>query len=81
MTLFNQNRVSPISLLHIITYYYILIRAGGFQLDFIAEGDVDALDVNGLFLAIYFDGHGEKKFQLAIPDIVSAQTVLPPEGE
>ena len=32
--------------------------AGGFQLDFIAEGDVGALDVNGFFLAIYFDGHG-----------------------
>ena len=40
---------------------------------FIAEGDVGALDVNGFFLAIYFDGHGEKKFQLAIPDIVQAQ--------
>ena len=56
-----------------MTYYYILIHAEGFQLDFIAEGDVGTLDVNGFFQAIYFDRHGEKKFQPTIPVIVLAQ--------
>ena len=39
-----------------------------------AEGDVGTLNVNGFFLAIYFDGHSEKKLQQAIiPDIVLVQ--------
>ena len=73
MTLFNQSRVTRNPLLHIIKYYFILIRARGFQLDFIAEGDVGELDVNWFFLAIYFDGHDDQKFQLTIPDIDLAQ--------
>ena len=76
-TLAKQNRVRRVPLLHIITYYYTLlvtlIRAERFQLDFIAEGDVCTLYVNGFFLAIYFDGYGEKMLQPTIPDIVLAQ--------
>ena len=45
----------------------------GFKLDFIAEGYVGTLDVNGFFLIIYFDGHGEKKLQTTIPDIIWVQ--------
>ena len=63
--LVKQNRVRRVPLLHIITYHYTLIRARRFQLDFIAEGDVGTLNVDGFFLAIYFDGHAEKMLQLS----------------
>ena len=73
MTLAKQNRVRRVPLLQVITYYSILICARGFQLDFIAEGDVGTLHIYGFFLAIHFDGHGEKKLQPTILDIVWAQ--------
>ena len=38
-----------------------------------AERDKGTLNVDRFFLAIYFDGHGEEKFQPTIPDIVQAQ--------
>ena len=63
----------------VATHYYILytlIRTGGFQLDFIAKGDVGTLDVNGFFLGNpghLFDGYGEKKLQLTILNMVWAQ--------
>ena len=79
-TLAKQNRVRRVRLLHGITYYYTSIRARGFQLDFIAEGDVCTLNVNGFFLANYFDGHGEKKLQLIIPDTVRLSTIRPTPG-
>jgi hypothetical protein len=46
-----------------------------FQLDFIAEGDVGTFNVNGVFLDIHLDWHGEleKKLQSTILDIVLAQ--------
>ena len=46
-----------------------------------AEVEVGTLDVNVFFLAIYFDGYGEKKVQPTIPGPGSAQTVPPLEGE
>ena len=43
-TLPDQNRVSLVLFLHIITHYYTLLRTGGLKLDFIAERDVGTLN-------------------------------------
>ena len=43
-TLPDQNRVSLVLLLHIVTHCYTLLRTGGFKLDFIAERDVGTLN-------------------------------------
>ena len=60
-------------LLSIITCYCTLLHTWGFQLDFIAERDVGALDVYRLELAIYLDRHSEEKLQPTVPDVVWAQ--------
>jgi hypothetical protein len=52
------------------------MHAWWYHIDFIAEGDVLTLHINGLFLAVYFDGHGKTKLQPTIPDIVRIQHIL-----
>ena len=74
LAIHDSGKAGPCFLLvHITTYYYALIHTRRLKPYFIAEGDVGTLDVNCIFLAVYFDGYGEKKFQTAIPDIVRAQ--------
>ena len=53
--------------------YVLFFCTGGFQLDFIAEGDIGTLEVNRLVLAINLDRHSEKELQPTVPDIVLAQ--------
>ena len=51
-------------LLHITTYYCILLHTWRFHLDFIAEGDIGTLDLYRLGLAINLDRHSNESFNL-----------------
>ena len=57
----------------IITYYCVLLHTWGFQLDFVVEGDVDALNIYRLFLAINLDCRSEEELQPSVPDVFWAQ--------
>ena len=68
-----MTKLRYIALIHISAYYYILFHTRGFQLDFVAEGDVGALDIDRLVLSINLDGHCEEELQSTVPDVVWAQ--------
>ena len=49
-----------------VTYYNVLLtllQTWGFQLDFVAEGNVGALDIYRLFMAINLDSHSIEELQ------------------
>ena len=54
-------------------YYCILLHTGGFQLDFVAEGDVGTFNIYRLLLAINLDCHSKRELQLSVADVVWAQ--------
>ena len=60
-------------LCHIDTHYYVLLHTRGFKLDFIAEGDIGALKVQRLVLAINLDRNSKKELQPSVPDVIRAQ--------
>ena len=60
-------------LFHIIMYYCILLHAWEFLLDFIAQGDVVALDIYMLVPAISLDRHRKEELQPTVPDVVWVQ--------
>ena len=60
-------------LLHIITYYHILLHASGFQLDFVAEGDEGKIDIYSFVLSIDLDRHSNEELQPTVPDVVWAK--------
>ena len=72
-TLATRNMLSCYILCHIDTHYYILLHIWGFKLDFIAEGDIGALKVQRLVLAINLDRNSKKELQPSVPDVIRAQ--------
>ena len=57
----------------IITYFCLLLGTRGVQLNLIAEGNIGALEVDRLILAVDLDRNGEEEFQPTVPDVVRAQ--------
>ena len=69
----NAQQAQLLYLCFIATYYNLVLYTQGFKLDFIAEGDIGALKVHRLVLAINLDRNSKKELQPTVPDVIRAQ--------